>query len=311
MTPQHEFAAKRALARHCAELLPAAPPARDLMEDCAALARRIAAELALHLAAFGGNADLRLTAGQVERTKTAAFADRLGRKAAHWIADITGGAALLMSLDHAAALALTDRAYGGTGEVPDPLPETLPLSADLALRQLEGACRHGLERVFAGSGAVSPTVSRRGEDIVRLDPFRGKAECVHFDLEVVAEGQAPWTIVVAASLPDMQALIDRTLSAAPGEPSANTSQAGSHDPLGDPFGDIPLRAVAVIAEMNLPLARLAAMAPGDLIPLSIARQVPLHIAGAPLAWGTIGAQDDRVALKITRISENSAKGLIA
>ncbi|MGB3378433.1 FliM/FliN family flagellar motor C-terminal domain-containing protein [Allopontixanthobacter sediminis] len=309
MTPQHDFTARRALAQHCAELLPATPPARDLASDCAELASRIASELGRHLGAICGGADLTLAAGEVGRTNTTAFINRLGRKAAHWVTHISGGAALLMSLDHAAALALTDRAYGGTGEVPEALPETLPLSADLTVRQLEAACRDGLERVFASSGADVPALSRRGTDLGQLDPFRGKAECIHFDLTVTAEEQASWTIVVAASLTDMQAMIDCTQLAAGGGQSGVSADAIFHDPLGEPFGDIALPAVAVIAELTLPLARLAALTPGDLIPLSIARQVPLHIGGVPLAWGSVGAQDDRVALKITRISENLPKGI--
>lgn len=309
MKPQREFTAERTLAQHCAELLPAAPAERDLNGDCAELAGRIASELALHLAAIGAGADLALTAGEVGRMKTAAFLKRSGRKAAHWVVDIAGGAALLMSVDHAAALALTDRAYGGTGEVPDPLPEKLPLSADLTLRQLEAACRNGLERVFAASGTAAPTLSRCGGDLRRLDPFRGTAECIHFDLTVTGEEQDPWTFVVAASLPDMQIMTECTLLAATAGQGSEASQASPHDPRGVPFGDIPLQAVAVIAEMTLPLARLAALVPGDLIPLSIARQVPLCIGGRPLAWGTLGAQDDRAALRITRISDNLAKGL--
>ncbi len=302
MKPQHDFTAERALAQHCVELLPPAPPTRDLVGGCAELGQEITRELAPYLASIGGGSELTLACGEAGRTNTTAFINRLGRKAAHWVLDIAEGAALLMSLDHEAALALTDRAYGGTGEVPDPLPDTLPLSADLTLRQLEAACRDGLARIFRDTAA--PTLNRRGADLGRLDPFRGKAECIHFDLTVTQGDQKPWTIVLAASLPDMQQMIDRSIEAGPnGAPAQRHDQAPKDttgENVGDPFAEVPLAATAMLAEVKLPLARLAALAPGDLFPLAIARQVPLQIGGTTIALGTIGAQDDRVALQITR-----------
>ena len=295
MKPAHDFVAERALAHHCQELLPAAAPERDLAALATELGHAIARELPPYVASIASGGEIKIICGEASRTNTTAFINRLGRGAAHCVVDVAGGA-LLITLDHGAALALTDRAYGGTGEVPDPLPENLPYSADLTLRQLQGALCTGLAKAFPDS--PEPAINRRGEDLGRLDPFRGKAECLHFELVVQQEEREPWTLVLAASLPDTNRLVD----AAGGTAAHQLTVRGAADPLAEPFGDLPLPAAAVLAEMHLPLARISALAAGDIIPLSIARQVPLQIGGVTMAHGTIGSQDDRVALQIIRNS---------
>lgn len=50
--------------------------------------------------------------------------------------------------------------------------------------------------------------------------------------------------------------------------------------------------------MRVPLARIAALRPGQVLPVSVARQVPLSIGGEIVAQGTLGEVDDRVALQI-------------
>lgn len=294
MKPQHDFVAERPLARHCDALLPPATPERDLVAASHAMGCDMAQELAPYVASIAHGGRLAVICGESSRANTTAFINRLGRKAAHCVVNVADNS-LLISLDHAATLALTDRAYGGTGDVPDDLPDSLPLSADLTLHQLQKNLCSGLAKIFADT--AEPALSRRGHDLGQLDPFRGKAECVHFDLVVEQDGQDPWTMVVAASLPDMNRLIDVAAS----EPAHQQQPARAPaSPLAEPFGDLPLPATAVLAEMQLPLARVSALKAGDIIPLSIARQVPLQIGGATVAQGTIGSQDDRVALQITR-----------
>ena len=54
--------------------------------------------------------------------------------------------------------------------------------------------------------------------------------------------------------------------------------------------------------MPVSLAALAALEPGSILPVAIARAVPLAIGGQIIARGTIGAQDDRIALRLTQLA---------
>src|SRR5690606_5292202 len=74
---------------------------------------------------------------------------------------------------------------------------------------------------------------------------------------------------------------------------------GEAGPLDTPFADITLTLGAVLTEMRVPLSRIAAFAPGQTIPIPVARAVPLRVGGAIVARGTVGELDDRVALQIT------------
>jgi flagellar motor switch protein FliM len=52
----------------------------------------------------------------------------------------------------------------------------------------------------------------------------------------------------------------------------------------------------------VPLAAISALEPGAVLPVAVARAVPLSIGGIEIARGTIGAQDDRVAVKLIKIA---------
>ncbi len=293
MKPNHDFVAERPLAQHCAELIQAALPQRDLLADAAELARDVAAELAKGMLSVASGDEIAITCSEVSRSNTTAFINRMGREMAHCVIAMDGGGALLFSIDHSAVHILTDRAYGGTGEVVEPLPVELPLSADLTLRQLEAtwcdALGHGLP------AASTFAVARRGGDLGRLDPFRGQADCVHFDLAVEQEGHAAWNIALSASIRDLECLLE-CHSQAGDEASALSSAV---DPMAEPFGDIVLPARAVLAETSISLARASGLAVGDTIPLAIAREVPLLIGDSTVARGSVGIQDDCVALQIS------------
>lgn len=294
MKPNHDFVAERTLAQHCQELLPPALPQRDLLADFAVMARDIAAELAESMAGVASGGTISISCGDPGRLNTTAFINRSDSQTAHCVIDLPGTGTMLFSVSHGTALSLTDRAYGGTGEVPDPLPAALPRSADMTLHQLEAAWCAGLGKAL--STEVPPQVARRGGELGRLDPFHGQAECVQIELSVVQNDHAPWVITLSASLPELRRLVARHLQP--------TGQAGvvhaANDPMAAPFGEVSLRARAVLAQLSISLARASALVPGDIIPLAIARDVPLQIGGLTIGLGTIGVLDDRVALQITR-----------
>jgi flagellar motor switch protein FliM len=55
-----------------------------------------------------------------------------------------------------------------------------------------------------------------------------------------------------------------------------------------------------VVDMRIPFSTIANLAPGDVLPVSVARAVPLRVGEATFAHGTIGAVDERVAVQITK-----------
>lgn len=51
--------------------------------------------------------------------------------------------------------------------------------------------------------------------------------------------------------------------------------------------------------MRIPFSSLSTLKPGQLLPVAVARSVPLTIGDKVVAHGTVGEMDDRVAVQIT------------
>ncbi|MEL0209334.1 MAG: FliM/FliN family flagellar motor C-terminal domain-containing protein, partial [Novosphingobium sp.] len=69
-----------------------------------------------------------------------------------------------------------------------------------------------------------------------------------------------------------------------------------------PFADLPVELAAVLVDMKLPLAAVSALRVGQILPVPIARNVPIKVGGKTYACGTVGALEDRVAIQITQLS---------
>ena len=76
----------------------------------------------------------------------------------------------------------------------------------------------------------------------------------------------------------------------------------SADPAAPPFADLPLPLSARLVDMRLPLSAVARLTPGMVLPVAVARAVPVEVGGVVIARGTVGNQDDRIAIKLTQIA---------
>jgi flagellar motor switch protein FliM len=56
---------------------------------------------------------------------------------------------------------------------------------------------------------------------------------------------------------------------------------------------------AVLVDMQIPFTTLSALQVGQVLPVAVARSVPLKVGDKTIAHGTIGAMDDQVAVQIT------------
>lgn len=292
MKPQRHFVADRPLARHCPELLrPGRPPA-DPLAQLARLGERTAPALARSLARVSGGAAPKVTVGVPLRCTFAELAATIAPLAANTLFALDAGKAhALVSVEAEAVFRLFDRAFGGRGDTPADLPETFPLSTELFLSRIEAALAEALAAAI--DGAPAPRTAMRHSSIDGIGPVPGGDALAAVCFEVANEDGAPWSVTLAVPVSAFAGLL--------GEGEQPTAPAGRKPGIAEaPFAEIPLTLRAVLVDMAMPFSRLAALRPGDVIPVSVARTVPIAAGEATVAHGTVGALDDRVAVQVTR-----------
>jgi flagellar motor switch protein FliM len=293
MKPERAFVAERQLAQHCPELLQSKDAATvPLMPALSRLGDGVARTLSNALAS--------LSAGEPPLVRSKAPRECTMAELARDIAPLAANSLLaagapdmpmLASLDAEAVLRMVDRAFGGRGAAPSPLPTAFPLSSELMVTRLEGLVVGALGQALGM--AVQPL--RHDGSIVQLAPFPDDEQVGVLTLEVDDPGRSPWKLTVAFP----QSVLVKLLG--DGEPRApKPARTTRINPTGEPFGAVPLTISAVLVDMRIGFAELSNLQPGQILPVAVARSVPLKVGDKTIAHGTIGALDDRVAVQITQ-----------
>ena len=290
MKPERAFVAERIAAQHCPELLRAnaATPAdlRPLLERVAAkFARALPAALAPLL-----GAPPRVSATPARESDAGTLAVGAAPLAAFSLLTAEG-TPVLATIEAGAVLRIVDKAYGGRGEAPDPLPDAFPLSAELMIARLEALV---IDRLAAALECEVAAL-RRDASLAQLAPFADGTALVLIDFAIEEEGREPWTLGLAFARAGLAGL----LGAEPG-PARKAGPRGPASPLAEPYADLPMELTATVIDMRMPFPTVAKLRPGQLLPVAVARAVPLSIGGRIVAHGTIGALDDRVAIQLTK-----------
>ena len=296
MKSQHSFVPERVAAQHCAELLRRGAEPGDQIGALAKLGTRLAPLIAKALARLVGGEAPTVTALAPQEQSEGELIQQVGTLAANALyATGIPGVSLLGSVAGAAVLRLVDRAYGGSGEHHGPLPDAFPLSAELLIQRFEAALAECLGAAL-GSPAVEPL--KRSARLAEFAPFPAGAKLAVLSIEVMEGTKAPWLLTLALPLSNLP-----KLAATLGDgPAAAPRRSGAADPAAAPFAALPLGLTATLVDMPVSLAVLAALEPGTVLPVAVARAVPLSIGGQTIAHGTVGAQDDRIALRLTSLA---------
>lgn len=293
MKPEGAFIAERAAAQHCAQLLRVPARPADDRPALARLASRLARAFDLLLGPMLGAGDATFVAGQINQSDPAALMLGTPPLAANSLLAIgTDGAPLLASIDAGAVLRMVDRAYGGRGVAPSPLPDAFPLSAQLLISRLEGL----VVRAIAEAAAIDPSMVqpvRRDASLSQLAPFADDTPLTILSVRI-NDGQEPWDIVLAFPAAATPALIGVA------EPQRTTPAGSPASPEDAPFADLPLTVRAVLVDMAMGFSALARLEVGQILPVAVARSVPLIVGDRTIAHGTVGGLDDRVAIQITK-----------
>lgn len=288
MKPENTFIAERPAASHCPELFRRGPTPADLLSQFAGAGERMARLLAGRFAPVKGGHAPALRCLPVQECDAGALADRIGPLAGNCLLDAGDGVPLLVSFQAEGVFHLLDCSFGGAGEVPKPLPEAFPYSAELMLHRLEAMAASALTKAL-GTEVNPKTRSARLAD---LSAFPKDASLAVLAVEA-PQAKDNWTVTIAAPLTALETLFGR----GEGNPAP---RACRHHPADAPFGELPLSLSAVLVDMRMAVSALSELHVGQILPVSVARSVPLKVGETTIGHGTVGALDDRVALQLTQ-----------
>lgn len=299
------FIPARIAAQHCAELVRRGPRPEERAALLLAWRRDLSRQLADDMGGLLSGDRLEVRVDEPETVSGSEVFARIGPMAANSL--LRCGAAretALLSFDFATAIALTDRSFGGDGRVDPQAPDQLPRSAALLVDEAAMMIAQAVTLASLGDDAPAAARAARGEVIVRsesaprLKPFTPDTPCVLLTLVLAGDEGREWRALLALPADRFDHLLPGT--AAQG---IAAERKGQPDPGAMPFAAIPMALQAVLAEFDLSLARLQTLSPGEEIPLTIARQVPLRLGDAVLAFGSIGTIEDRMAVRLTRFPD--------
>ncbi len=301
MKPQHSFIAERIAAQHCPELLRRRPEPTELIPALGEIGERLSRRLATALGALLGSAAPVVSAATPEELGKAEWLEEVGPLAANaLLACSIPSIGLIISIDGQAVLRLVDRAFGGRGEAAGALPEAFPLSAELMIARLEELTVECLSDVL---GLPDLHAAARNSRLAELARFPAATRLAVLRLSVNDGARAPWQFRIAVPIGQLPDLVARAGDASdPTAPAPSQASPRAADPAALPFADMPVQLTATLVDMLVPLSAMAALEPGAVLPVAVARSVPVSSAGTMLASGTVGSADDRVAIKLTRIA---------
>jgi flagellar motor switch protein FliM len=310
MRMSHDFTSARAAAVHCPELiahgLGRGPNPEERAGLMAAWRRDLALLLADDLSGLLSGDRLDISISEAEALTGADALRRIGPIAANSLLRCGASAeTALLSFDFATAIALTDRSFGGDGRMGGGAPEVLPRSAALMVEEAASVIAGAITRASYGDmpppigGPDGGEVIVRSESAARLKPFALDAEALLFTLTIVNRQGCTWRASLAVANERMARLLPGS-----GRRVRPSGQRAPASGMAAPFNAIPLPLHVVVAEFDLSLTRLQALAPGDCIPLAMGRQVPLMVGHTVLGHGSIGTAEDRMAIRLTRIPQH-------
>jgi flagellar motor switch protein FliM len=296
--PERTLMAERPLARHDPALLRAGPGPAELTPALARAGERLARLLRGALAPVLGGEPPKVTCNAPSEMPYIEFTEEVGMLAGNSLyATGQGNAPLLSVIDADVVLRLVDRAFGGQGEAPYPLPPEFQLSAELMVARLEKIVAAGLASALGSKDPAAIRPLRREGKLSQLQAFADDTRVAVITLMVDEPGRTKWTIRMAFPFATLAELFGH------GErPPVARSVRGPSEPTALPFAELPLSVTALLVDVALPLSAISRLEIGQVLAVPVARMVPLRVAGRTVAHGSIGAVDDRVAVQITQLS---------
>lgn len=300
MRPEGTFIAERVAAQHCAELLRGTRQAVNPLKELALLGGRMADLFAPRLAQLCAGAPAVVEAGEAVELAANAGHDRRAEPVLNTVLQVgPRDVMLIASMPRRAVLSLVDIALGGSGKEWALPGGKLPVSARLMHGRFEKLLVAMLAEVLELPDPEMVRLKDAGPLADTGTPFAGCKRTV-LPLQISLAGGEPAELTFVFPGSSLATLFAGRAAQA----SAAAPAIGKPSPMAEPFGGIPLPLRAILVDMAIPVSTLSRLRPGMVIPVSVARNVPLIAGGQVVAQGTVGAMDDRTALQINHIISN-------
>lgn len=299
MRPEGAFVAERRAAQHCAELTRGPRQEANPLAELGQFGARFAEILSEKLANTFQGATIDVSAGEPAELP-ANVNERRGEPVFN-TAFAAGPAetAFYTSLPQGAALSMVDVALGGNGKDCEVAGGRLPVSAQLMFERFEKLLTEALADTFEFPGPDAVKVRRSAAAPETALPFAGcKRTVLTVRLAIAQSPQHEFVLTFPGA--SLVTLFTGCAEAAVAPIAARGG--GVVAPNAEPFAGIPLPLKAILVDMPIPVSALANLAPGTVIPVSVARSVPLMVGDQVIGHGIVGSMDDRIALQLTRIS---------
>lgn len=297
MNAATHFEVKGPAAMHCEALLARQAPARDPMTSFAIFAERLAEDLAPHLKVFLGDIPEAET-GEGKSVAHKQLAESLGSPAANLVIPVAG-ASLLASFSADQLAKLVNAMFGGVGQdatTGDATPVDLPKSVELLARQLEKPLAESIREVLSEPGNAMVRAASLEQEFTKIPAFLSEGELAQVDIKFRGKDDTEFGLTLAirkSALPRLLAHLSLT-------PRVETPDSAPSR-LAPPFDRIPLPLTATLVDMRMSVRKLSRLKVGTVLPIAIARKVPLSIGRHKVALGTVGELDDRTALQISSV----------
>ncbi|WP_298307576.1 flagellar motor switch protein FliM [uncultured Erythrobacter sp.] len=298
-----DFARSRPVAQHCTELTWRGPRPDERKGAVTAWIRDLSSDMAQELGQILQGDKLDVTISEPKIMTGAEVFEKIGPIAINTLLRIgSGDQTVLLSLDYATAVALTDCSFGGEGAKPEKGPSELPRSAGLLVEQFAATMAQVIAMAQGTGEPARGDVLVRSESVVRLKPFSTEAEISVMEVSLAQGGSAEWEMLLALPHERLDELLPKT--------NSNRSLScpeilGSKR--GDAYAGLPLVLEAVLSEIEMPIGKLERLAPGDEIALNIPRELPLRIGDDVFAHGVVGTFDNHMALRLTSVSHSAVR----
>lgn len=215
---------------------------------------------------------------------------------------ISGAAATgtaLAVLDGRWVLEVMDLFFGGTGGAPAALPTEFSPAAEAMIARLGASLVAPLKTAWEPLAKLEFRPGRPENSAALLHGMDADEAVIVTRFGLATTGGRPVFVdllyPVAALKPHTATLTGKVLDKAESDPAWRSGLTRSI--MGVRF---PVR--SVLAEPVVPLATLMALKAGDVIPITVAPEVPVMIGRDRLGCGTVGTSNGRAAIRLTSLA---------
>ncbi|MGD9811277.1 MAG: flagellar motor switch protein FliM [Sphingobium sp.] len=207
---------------------------------------------------------------------------------------------VLVKLEAGFIATMVERFYGGSGNRPAPERTEFSPSEERVRSRLSDDVIRAFVNAWADLLPMEMALVAREHDPQALIFAEANDQLLGQSFTVNLGNNANWTIELLLPLVALRQLEPLLVTTPPEEIRHKDPLWQSR--LARQMGDIRMPARSVLARPTLTLDELLNLKNGDVIPVNIARHVPLIIGNRVLAQGTIGEQNGRSAFMIDKMS---------